>query len=137
MKKKVIIIIIVLVIVGISSIFIFKKVKKEKAATGGSSGAGTGSGTSQATKFPLKKGSTGDAVKKVQEGLNTINRKKLSYTDLVVDGIFGTKTETALNDACSLKELTKARYEKFLECVGKVGENGFTVTEKILIQAVL
>jgi len=64
-------------------------------STGGgttSTGGNTQSNTSSANDtFPLKKGSKGLRVKKLQDFLNKENNESL-----VVDGIFGSKTEAAV-----------------------------------------
>jgi peptidoglycan hydrolase-like protein with peptidoglycan-binding domain len=73
----------------------------------GSSGSGSGGSTNQSTKAPsfpgtvLKIGSTGTAVKEVQQRLND-----LGYPCGTVDGEFGAKTESAVKAFQKAKNLT-------------------------------
>lgn len=54
-------------------------------------------GIAPANIWPLKKGSQGSVVKDLQSKLNKSGQDlNLSFTPLVVDGIFGAKTETAV-----------------------------------------
>jgi len=108
MKKKVIIIIIVLALLGAATFFIVKKVKQNKTGT-------TSSGTSSASTFPLKKGSQGNEVITLQTILNKIvGSAPIDTIRLDIDGIFGAKTEQALQEKVGLTQLTKNQYNALI-----------------------
>ncbi len=73
-----------------------------------------GKGFNKANDFPLKKGSRGDKVKYLQEYLNYSGDYKL-----LVDGIFGDKTEDAVITELSpaggkIKEVSENYYNQFI-----------------------
>lgn len=121
MKHKWLIIIVVVTILAIVSFFIVKKAKQKKETDStGTSSSGSGSGTTT-SKFPLKRGSTGDDVKLLQQRLNTIAPMLIP---LSIDGIFGPKTESALYDVVRLKQLTQNQYNEFIQLTANVGQLG-------------
>jgi len=99
MKKRIVIIIAIAAVLGIAIFFIVKKTKQKNGASNSTGGI-----------FPLKKGSRGTEVKNVQNMLN-----KIIPADIEVDGIFGPKTESSLQQKVGLIQLTKKQYEKFIE----------------------
>ena len=69
-----------------------RKLRRELGIETPSNGGGSNTPAPAANDdFPLKKGSKGERVKKLQEFLNNNNNESL-----VVDGIFGSKTEAAV-----------------------------------------
>jgi hypothetical protein len=78
---------------------------------GGSGGSGGGSGSTRNDDFPLKKGSRGNNVKRLQDALLKLNPNSLPKYG--VDGDFGNETEAALmmqmagKTTCTREELTQ------------------------------
>lgn len=75
----------------------------------GSGGSNSGGGSSRNDNFPLKKGSYGNNVRRLQTALLKLNPSALPKYG--VDGDFGTETETALinqtgKSTCTEAELT-------------------------------
>ena len=105
--KKAIIIILILAALGVGGWFAYDKLLKGKRTGSGSSSdsqdgstsAGTSSSTSgnltKASSFPISKGSRGDKVAELQRELNKVKGK--TYDTLSVDGIWGTKTQLAMD----------------------------------------
>lgn len=100
MKKTVIITLILLVILVIiwkrewlkEKLGIFKTKSSETDQSNSDEGADTEASNPQSDdKPPLKKGSRGENVLKVQKALNLIHK-----AGLLEDGVFGTKTEQSL-----------------------------------------
>lgn len=109
--------------------------KKKNAASGAASGSGSNSGsgsgsgsnsgssatTPTASVFPLKKGSRGDEVRKLQAKMNewtsyywfTLTTKP-PYQRLSEDGVFGAKTEANLNFILKKKSITESAYRNFI-----------------------
>lgn len=97
------------------------------SGSGGSSGSGSGSNsgssatTPAASIFPLKKGSRGDEVRKLQAKMNewtsyywfTLTTKP-PYQRLSEDGVFGAKTEANLNFILKKKSITESAYRSFI-----------------------
>jgi hypothetical protein len=87
-----------------------------KATMAGSGTLSSGSGSS-ASVFPLRRGSTGEEVKKLQAFLNgqrshAISQgKSVDLAELIVDGIFGSKTEAMLVEILNLTSVTKDFYD--------------------------
>ena len=76
---------------------------------GGSGSGGSGGGSSRNDKFPLKKGSNGNNVRRLQTALLKLNPSALPKYG--VDGDFGNETEAALmmqtgKTTCTEAELT-------------------------------
>lgn len=71
------------------------------------SGSGSGSGSGASSTYPLRKGSKNSQVSSLQSLLNTALSCQ-GKTLLVVDGDFGTKTETALSDLTGKKSVANA-----------------------------
>ena len=130
MKKKIIIIIVVLAVLGVVTYFIVKKVKQKNATnnnatkgSGSSSGSTPGTTVTGSAVFPLKNGSKGAEVKRLQQRLNNVIPTML--VRLTEDGVFGPKTETALFNTVGLKQLTQNQYNKFIQLTtGFVGPLG-------------
>ncbi|MCL1867752.1 MAG: peptidoglycan-binding protein [Paludibacter sp.] len=63
--------------------------------------------------FPLKNGSRGDVVTELQRRLNNqlLKKNELNLAPLALDGIFGSKTESAANYVLGTKTVTKTQYE--------------------------
>lgn len=109
--KKTIIIILILTALGVGGWFAYDKLFKRNknggvssADSSSSSDGSTSTGTSssstsgnltKATSFPMSQGSRGDKVAELQRELNKVKGK--SYNDLSVDGIWGAKTQRALD----------------------------------------
>lgn len=85
-----------------------KKVAGSKTNTVQTTGASiTGCNNYKQESFPIAKGMKGTNVKAIQTILNELYS---ASPKLVVDGCFGTKTETALNKAIGRKTLTQTDY---------------------------
>ena len=128
MKKKIIITIVILAILGVAAFFIYKKVKQKNQTGTGSIGSGSGT-----TGFPLKQGSRGKEVENVQKALNQVNQQS-AFTALIVDGIFGPKTEAALQSTLGLKQLTKTQYNKFMLLTNVTGKTELAANDKLEIK---
>lgn len=105
-------IIVAVVIAAIIAAIIILKGKKASAATTGApiTGASTGGSTSLVSGiFPLKQGVTSDDVKKLQQHLNS------KGASLDVDGIFGPKTEAALQLHYNMKEMTQDQFKQYVK----------------------
>lgn len=97
--KKILIIVIALILIAVIAYFIFfRKPKQDNTVVSGSpsptpnpvpspSGSTTVGGPVSA--FPLKKGSTGENVRRLQIALNLIDK---NGTDISQDGIYGNQT---------------------------------------------
>jgi len=105
-QKKVFIVLLVISVVIAAIYFVFVKVidftKTKQNTDSGSENTGTVSNTTQ-SEFPLQKGSRGDKVKTLQRWINS-QAKAMEVFDtnvlnvpLVVDGVFGSKTDSALS----------------------------------------
>ena len=73
------------------------------------SSSNTSTKTVTSATFPLKKGSRGDEVKNLQTVLNVLYKDVIG-TQLVVDGIFGSKTEAALKAATGKTTISQDEY---------------------------
>lgn len=117
-------------------IFVYDKKKNGSgsSSTGTSSGSGTGSSTTTTTKtnvFPLKKGSKGQEVAKLQTQLNAWNNYywfglsvKPPYQTLAVDGDFGSRTEANLNFILKRKTISESAYKSFIAMKFETPSNG-------------
>jgi hypothetical protein len=79
----------------------------DKGTGGSGSGGGASSGGSTASgndSFPLKRGSEGANVAKLQAALNRFYRTAMDFTPLDTDGAFGGKTEAALKRVYGVKK---------------------------------
>lgn len=63
--------------------------------------------------FPLKLGSRGPNVKILQQSLNNLSLT-LGFTRLTEDGVFGSKTQDAVNKALSKKEVTQDDFNTYI-----------------------
>ncbi|MCQ2959547.1 MAG: hypothetical protein MJ198_05090 [Bacteroidales bacterium] len=61
--------------------------------------------------FPLKQGSQGEEVRKLQAALNKKNTSGITISE---DGIFGPKTESLLVAVTGKTSLTKREYKKLI-----------------------
>lgn len=105
-KKWIIGAAIVAAIVALYFILKPKKVEAEPEAP-----VKTGGGTPLVSPFPLKKGSTGNEVKKLQAYIN--KNIKAPYNLIAEDGVFGNVTLAALKVVAQGKtEVTEADYKK-------------------------
>lgn len=96
-----------------------RKLRKELGIETPSNGGGSNTPAPAANDdFPLKKGSRGERVKKLQEFLNKTNNETL-----VVDGIFGSKTEAAVKRNQAPFENFKQMYPDAVE--GQVQQKFF------------
>lgn len=96
-----------------------RKLRKELGIETPSNGGGSNTPEPAANDdFPLKKGSRGERVKKLQEFLNNMNNESL-----VVDGIFGSKTEAAVKRNQAPFENFKQMYPDAVE--GQVQQKFF------------
>lgn len=102
----------------------------DASGSGGNSGSGSGSNsgsnsgssatTPTASIFPLKKGSRGDEVRKLQAKMNNwvsyymLTGIKPPYQRLSEDGVFGPKTEANLNFILKKKSITESAYRSFI-----------------------
>jgi hypothetical protein len=79
----------------------------------------SGTSKSKSTVFPLKRGSNGSEVSKLQTGINkmlangvtSLDRTAVKPPLLVVDGIYGQKTEDAVNYVFGVKEVDEEKYK--------------------------
>lgn len=112
MKNKTLIIIgiIIALIIGVVILFVSKRRKKENDFSLDNSliapNSTTNNNTLQNASFPLKLNSKGKEVARLQTWLNKGYLKStpiftmgLTYPNLIVDGILGNKTKSALEDA--------------------------------------
>lgn len=76
---------------------------------GGATGGGGGGGGGGSSDFPLQKGSRGSKVRDVQRYLNMRYRSGLEE-----DGIWGSKTEAAINKNERTSSLSSADYAKMI-----------------------
>lgn len=65
--------------------------------------------------FPLRKGSRGAEVSKLQKALNRKLRPPMSQ--LVVDGIFGSKTLAALKRVTGKEQVSERDYQKLVQSI--------------------
>lgn len=94
---------------SVSGWFAYTKLKKRKEFTLSSEGSGNSLSNSESssssgylsvkTTFPMSKGSKGDLVAELQRELNKIKNK--TFATLTVDGIWGTKTQLAMDSMFS------------------------------------
>lgn len=103
-NKKVVILVVAIGIVALSY-FLIKKKKAQKEADSLFNQSQSPSQPVSNDEFPLKNGSKGDNVKKLQDYLN-LNIKP-PMAKLKVDGMFGPATEAALSSVTSKKTMTK------------------------------
>ncbi|MCL2328306.1 MAG: peptidoglycan-binding protein [Bacteroidetes bacterium] len=113
MSKTTKYIIIAVVIAAIIAAIIIVTGKKANASPNSGSGIGGGStgsssGGSSVKVFPLKQGVKSDDVAALQRHLNS------KGANLTVDGIFGPKTEAALQLHYGLKEMSEAQFNQFV-----------------------
>lgn len=107
MKKNILIISVVAIVLVI--VYLVVRKRKEEASGYESSSSTQNLQSSNvsappaSSSFPIKKGSSGSSVKYLQNLLNA----KYS-TGLVVDGVFGTATETALFEKTGKKQIKNA-----------------------------
>lgn len=91
------------------------------AGTGTGTSAGSGTSTGQ-TEFPLKNGSRGDKVKKLQSLINyLLTSGQVSElmgisrpSKLAVDGIFGDNTEHGCRFFFGMREISEALYNSLM-----------------------
>lgn len=111
MKRKtviVIIVIVVIILIAVSAWLLYKKFNKKEDTLpspdlGGGSGS-TGGGYSQAS-FPIKKGMSGSMISDIQDSIN-----KKCKTNLITDGAFGPKTESALKSCYGTTTVNQELY---------------------------
>jgi hypothetical protein len=112
--------IILALLCGLGGVVFYFWYKKHKSGdntgsdTGSDNGSGSGGSTLNSSDFPLKKGSRGEYVKRLQRYLNTRlgNQYVLTLPPLDVDGIFGDKTETMLYCFLSVREVSEALFKQ-------------------------
>lgn len=110
MKKKVFIFITIAVVAVVIFLIIRNRRRQQEevttgAITAGGSTSGTGSTTSM---FPLRKGSRGEKVKRLQHFYNYSFRG-----ELVEDGIWGSKTDAAVKSKISTGgSITQAQWQQ-------------------------
>ena len=110
MKKGLVIAIVgVLLAVVLVLVFWGDKIFKRSEAAGATSGA---DGAAAPVVFPLKKGSSGPEVAKLQTWLNKKAAYYMILTPLNVDGIFGPKTEGMCLTITNSKEVSEDFYNK-------------------------
>lgn len=105
---------------GASYIISKRKAKKsqDEALKELNQGESSATSTLVAQEFPLKKGSKGALVEMLQDWLNKENNE-----DLVVDGVFGSKTEAAVKRNQTPFETFKTMHPQAVE--GQVSEEFF------------
>lgn len=76
------------------------------------------------TVFPLRKGSKGEEVKKLQRKMNEYSdyyyftmTVKPPYQKLIVDGDFGPKTDANARVILGATSITKQQYDKFINAI--------------------
>ena len=111
-------IIVVLLLLAVALCLVFFSDKlfggKEQTAASGSDGSGGGN-TVAVSKFPLKKGSQGEEVRKLQQYLNSCMAYYLVLTPLDVDGIFGAKTEGMCVTITGNREISQEFYNQYVK----------------------
>lgn len=91
---------------------LFGKGRASASGSGGSGGAGT---PESGSVFPLKKGSQGEEVRKLQQYLNSCMAYYLVLTPLDVDGIFGAKTEGMCVTITGNREISQEFYNQYVK----------------------
>jgi hypothetical protein len=115
MKKPKKIIIAIVITITLAAIFYFLYTKFLKPATSTDDNqddkpSPPGTKPQGNKEFPLKQGSKGLKVKQLQAGLNIKDNAGLD-----VDGIFGPKTEAALEKYYKIKTLSEYNYDKYVK----------------------
>ncbi len=91
---------------------LFGKTRTSAGASGGTGGAGNAEPVSV---FPLKKGSQGEEVRKLQHYLNSCLAYYLVLTPLDEDGIFGAKTEGMCVTITGSREISQEFYNQYVK----------------------
>ena len=113
-KKKLVLTGTALVIV-LAAYGVYWFLTRDKETAEGDFSNSTSRRTSKPKVFPLRKGSKGEEVKKLQKALN---QKLLPpIRQLVVDGIFGSKTLGALKSITGKSTVNKSEYSKLIQSV--------------------
>lgn len=117
MKRRwaIVIVLAVLVLAGLLVMFgdkIFGQKNGDQGAASGTTDTGT---LAVAPIFPLKKGSRGEEVRKLQHYLNGCLQYYLVLTPLDEDGIFGAKTEGICVTVTGNREITEEFYNKHIK----------------------
>lgn len=92
---------------------IFGKKNGDRGAASGAANPGTPAAVPSV--FPLKKGSQGEEVRKLQHYLNGCLQYYLVLTPLDEDGIFGAKTEGICVTVTGSREITEEFYNKHIK----------------------
>lgn len=106
------------VIMLLAAVLVFLLRKKIFPGLYGTETDDTASGTGTASEFPLKSGSRGEKVKKLQAhinkmwGLTPVSR---DYMPLAEDGIFGVKTEAACELFLNTKTVSETWYNQYVK----------------------
>ena len=114
MKKRVWIIGAVVMLLAALLVFLFRD-KIFRRSTGGDADAGA---SVENDNFPLKYGSRGERVRKVQAYINqmfALAPVSRDYMPLAEDGIFGAKTEAACELFLNTKEITQDWYKTHIQ----------------------
>lgn len=107
---------------------IYRRAKKkaQETGTGEVSGGGTsGKGTNIFSNFPIKKGSSGNMVKQLQQALVNQGAKLPKYG---VDGKFGSETEAALK---SLYKITSVTDQTTFDYITKTGNKAKSTSSAV------
>lgn len=114
MKKGWIIAMIVMLIAGTLLLLFRKKIFTKKDS--GTDAGTTQTGNVTVSEFPLRSGSRGEKVKKLQRYLNNVlQQAPVTSVPLSVDGIFGPKTAEACGIAFGAEECSEANYKAYIE----------------------
>lgn len=115
MKSKYTIWVIVAIVVAVLVFFYFKSKKKKSEPIPEASNKSSVNSVKKKPSpdaFPLRKGSSGENVRKLQELLNL--KIKPPMVMLIADGVFGEKTEEALVRYFGIDYLTEDNYNRLM-----------------------
>lgn len=115
MKKKTLIIIVLALVVAAAVVvyFVFKRRNNNNNNNNPDNSNSTGGGTTGTNSgFPLKYGSRGENVKKLQRRLN--EQLPSTTPQLVVDGIWGKKTEDAVKLVYGINVISESKFNDIL-----------------------
>lgn len=118
MKRRWAIVIVLMVLLLAGALVAFgDRIFGNKNGNHGAASGATNPGTSAEVPsvFPLKKGSRGEEVRKLQHYLNGCLQYYLVLTPLDEDGIFGAKTEGICVTVTGSREITEEFYNQYIK----------------------
>lgn len=136
MKKKIVIGISIVAVIVLIIVIIRRNKKNSELSNSSITSTNSTSPVNQNSSFPLKKGSQGESVKTLQKALNNVTPSII--IPLNIDGIFGTKTHSALQNYVGLSQITQSQFNKLVSIAtvnrGFSGSKVLTTQEQTLIQ---